>query len=148
MTEFSGALNNPDFDGNTNLRECEVSKCLCISGLETFEFGTSDKIIVYLSLMGNIMTPYAFVVGEKYTNFTYNCYKFIKNEKIDERTLLNRSDDSLDPYDYHLEKCDKDVFKTIEADRIHSSWPVWNVVLLRNMMKMKRMLKRLLIYKN
>ena len=29
----------------------------------------------------------------------------------------------MDPYDYHLEKCGKEVFKTIEANRTHSSWP-------------------------
>ena len=29
----------------------------------------------------------------------------------------------MDPYDYHLKKCGKDVCKTIEAIRIHSSWP-------------------------
>ena len=47
----------------------------------------------------------------------------MKKKKIEEGTLLNRSDDSLDPYDYRLEKCGRDVFKTIAANRIHSSWP-------------------------
>ena len=61
---------------------------------------------------------------EKKIHFIYNRYKFIENEKKNEEgTLLNRSDDSLDPYDYHLENCGDDVFKTIEANRIHSSWP-------------------------
>ena len=27
------------------------------------------------------------------------------------------------PIDYHLNKCGKEVFKTIEADRIHTFWP-------------------------
>ena len=39
-----------------------------------------------------------------------------------EGTLLNRSDGSLDPYDYHLEKCGKEVFITIEANKILSFW--------------------------
>ena len=51
MTDFSGALNNPNFDGNTILLECEDSKYVYISGLEVFEFKTSDKIIDYISLM-------------------------------------------------------------------------------------------------
>ena len=36
MTEFSGALNNCNFDGNTSLLECEVSKFVYIAGLEIF----------------------------------------------------------------------------------------------------------------
>ena len=58
VTEFSGALNNPNFDGNTFSLECEDSKYIYISGLEIFEFKTSDKIIDYISLMGNNFTPY------------------------------------------------------------------------------------------
>ena len=65
MTGFSGALNNSNFDSNIILLECEDSKYIYISGLEIFEFRTSDKIIDYKSLMGNNMTPYAFAVGEK-----------------------------------------------------------------------------------
>ena len=36
MTEYSGALNNSNFDGNTILLECEDSKYVYISGLEIF----------------------------------------------------------------------------------------------------------------
>ena len=45
MTEFSGALDNTDLDGNPILLECEDSKYVYISGLEIFEFRTNDKII-------------------------------------------------------------------------------------------------------
>ena len=121
MTEFSGALDNPNFDGNTILLECEDSKYVYISGLETFDFRTSDKIIEYISLIGNNMTPYALAIGEKFTCFIYHCYKFIENEKIQESSLLNTSDNSMDPYYYHFEKCDDSVFKTVEANRIHTS---------------------------
>ena len=82
MTEFSGALNNPDFDGNTILLEFEDSIYVYNSGFEIFEFRISDKIILYLSLMGNIMTPSAFTVGEKYTHFIYNRFKFLKMEEL------------------------------------------------------------------
>ena len=57
MTEFSGALNNSKFEGNTILLECEDSKYVYISGLEIFEFRTDDKNLDYISLMGNIMIP-------------------------------------------------------------------------------------------
>ena len=123
MTEFSGVLDDPNFDGSTILLECEDSKYVYISGVEVFEFRINDKIIGYISIMGNIMIPYTFAVGEKYTYFISTQYKFIGNDKIEESKLLNSSDDSLDPYDYHLSKYGVDSFKKlIECNRIHSFW--------------------------
>ena len=113
MTEFSGALNNPNFDGNTTLLECENSKHFYISGHENFEFRTSDNFIDYISLMGNNMTPYVFAVGSRYTNFISTHYKFIENDKIEEGTLLISSDDSLNPYDYHFSKNGLDCLKKL-----------------------------------
>ena len=73
--------------------------------------------------MCNNVIPYTFAVGEKYTYFISTHYKFIENDKIQEGTLLNSLNDSLDPYDYHLSKnglrCLK---KLLECNRIHSSW--------------------------
>ena len=47
----------------------------------------------------------------------------MENDKIQEGMLLNSSNDSLDPYDYHLNKNGLDCFKNlIECNRIHSSW--------------------------
>ena len=118
MTDFSGALNNSIFDGNTILLDCEDN-----SGLEIFEFRTDDKFLDYISLMGNKMIPYAFAVGEKYRYFISAHYKLIGNEKIQEGTLLNSSNDSLDLYDYHLSKNGIDCFKKLlECNRIHSNW--------------------------
>ena len=104
MIEMSGALDNQHFEGNTILLECEDSKYVYISGLEIFEFRTNDKIIDYISLMGNNMIPYTIAVGERYTYFISSHCKFIENDKIQEGTLLNSSNDSLDPYDYHLSR--------------------------------------------
>ena len=111
MTEFSGAYDNSTFDGNTVLLECEDNEYVYISGLETFKFKTDDKIIDYISLMGTNMVPHAIIIGEKYTYFLYNRYKFIENDKIDEGSLLNRTNSSLDPFDYHVEKCGVHSFK-------------------------------------
>ena len=72
--------------------------------------------------MGNNMTPYAFMIGERYTYFLYHRYKFIENYKIEEGTLLNGTDGSLDPYDYHVEKCGVDAFKKLERSLIHTFW--------------------------
>ena len=123
MTEFSGAANNSSkFDGNTLLLECEDNEYIYISGLEITKFKIDDKIIDYISLMGNNMTPYAIMIGERYTYFLYYRYKFIENDKIEEGTLLNATNISLDPYEYHLEKCGIDSFKKLERSLIHTFW--------------------------
>ena len=72
--------------------------------------------------MGNNMIPYAIMVREKYTYFITNHYKFIENDKIEEASLLNATNNSLDPYDYHLEKCGIDSFKKLERILIHTFW--------------------------
>ena len=120
MTEFSGARDKNVFDGNTLLLEGENNEYICISGLEIIKFKTDDKNIDYKSLMGNNMIPYAFAVLEKYTYFLYHRYKFIRNDKIEEGTLLNATNRSLDPFDYHLEKCGEWSFKKLERGLIHS----------------------------
>ena len=68
MTEFSGSANNSsEFDGNTLLVECENNEYVYISGLEITKFKIDDKIIDYISLMGNNMIPHAIMIGEKLT---------------------------------------------------------------------------------
>ena len=62
MTDFSGAGDEIDFDGNTLLLECEDNGYVFISGLEIFQFKTDDKIIDYISLVGNNMVPYTFAI--------------------------------------------------------------------------------------
>ena len=123
MTEFSGANISHDYDGNTLLLEFEDNEYVYISGLEISKFKTDDKGIEYISVIDNNMIPYAIMIGEKYTYFLDHHYKFIENNKIEEGTLLNTTNDSFDPYDYHLEKCGIDSFKKLEGNLIHSSWP-------------------------
>ena len=123
MTEFSGANNRSDLDGNTLLLECENNEYVYISGLEITKFKTDDKIIEYISLICNNMVPYAIMIGERYTYFLYHRYKFIENDEIEEGTLLNATNNSLDPYDYHLEKCGIDSFKRLECSLIHTLYP-------------------------
>ena len=123
MTEFSEALDKTDFDGNTDLLECGDNKYVYISGLENFDFKTSDKFLDYISLMGKNMVPYTFAVGEIFTYFISTLYKFIENDKIKDGMLFNSSNDSFDPYDYHLSKNGSDCFKILlECKRIQSFW--------------------------
>ena len=124
MTELSGADDDSSrFDGNTLLLECEDNEYVYISGIEISKFKTDDKIIDYISLMGNNMIPHAIMIGERYTYFLYHHYKFIENDKIEEGTLLNATNNSLDPYEYHLEKCGIDSFKKLERSLIRTLWP-------------------------
>ena len=68
------------------------------------------------------MVPYTFAVGENYTYFISTHYKFIENDKIQESSLLNSTNDSLYPYDYHVNKNGLDCSKeSLERNRIHCS---------------------------
>ena len=124
MTEFSGSANNSsEFDGNTLMVECENNEYVYISGLEITKFKIDDKIIDYISLMGNNMIPHAIMIGEKHTHFLYHHYKIIENDKIEENTLLNATNNSLDPYDYHIGRCGINSFKKLNHSLIHTLWP-------------------------
>ena len=124
MTEFSGSANNSsEFDGNTLLVECENNEYVYISGLEITKLKIDDKIIDYISLTGNNMTPHAIMIGEKHTYFLHHHYKFIENDKILEGTLLNASRSSLDPNDYHIGRCGVDSFTKLDHSLIHTLWP-------------------------
>ena len=80
-------------------------------------------IVDYISLMRNNMCPYAIMVGEKYIQFIAHHYKFIENDKMNERTLINGTNNNLDPFLYHLGESDVDSFKTLERSPIHICWP-------------------------
>ena len=120
MTEISGAGDKIDFHGNTLLLECEIIEYVYISGLEIFQFKKDDKIIHYISRMGNNMIPYTFAKRDKNTYFLLSHYKFIENDKIEEGSLLNAANGSSDPFDYHFGKCGVDSFKTLEHSEIHT----------------------------
>ena len=111
-----------DLDGNTLLLECDNNEYVYIGGLEIIKFQSEDKIIDYVSLIGYNMIPFVIAVGERYTYFLYNRYRFIENDKIEESTLLNTTNFSLDPFDYHVQKCGGNSFKKIEFSLIHSYW--------------------------
>ena len=53
MTEFSGALDNSDFDGNIILLEVEEKQFVYISTqiLEILELRTEDRFLDFISLM-------------------------------------------------------------------------------------------------
>ena len=70
------------------------------------------------------MKAYTIPVGERYTNFISKQFKFIENQKIiEEGTLLNSTNNSLDPFAYHLAKIGEGGFKTMECNQMHSFYP-------------------------
>ena len=115
------ANDSSSFDGNTLLLECGDIEYIFISELETFKFKTDDKIIDYISLMGNNMVPYAIIIGEKYTYFIAHHYKFVENDKIEKESLLNAT--NMYPYDYHLNTCGVASFRKLERSLIRTFWP-------------------------
>ena len=119
LTQFSGAFDSSDFDGNTILLECEDNEYVYIFGLGIFNFEADGKIINYITLMGNNMVPHAIIIGEKYTYFIAHLSIFIENDKIEKGSLLI----SLNPFAYHINKCGIDSFKKLERSLIHSCWP-------------------------
>ena len=123
-TEISGAANTgSDFDGNTLLLGVEDRKYVYFSGLEITEFETGDKVIDCISLKGNNIVSYAIILREKYTFFLYHRYKIIESDETQDGTLLNTTNGSLDPFDYHLEKSGVDSMKKLEPSLIHTFWP-------------------------
>ena len=98
MIEFSGADDSSDFDGTTVFLECEDNEYVYKSGFQIFKLKTDDKIIDYISLMGNNMCPYTIAIEEKGTFFKSIHYKFFENAKIEEGTLINATNNSLDPF--------------------------------------------------
>ena len=48
---------------------------------------------------------------------------FVENDKIEDGAFLKATNDSLDPFDYHLGKCGVDSFKKLEHTQIQTCWP-------------------------
>ena len=119
ITQFSEANDSSDFDGKTISLECQDNEYLHISECEVNKLRTDDKNIDYISCMGNNML-FSTMAVEKNTNFISDNCKFIENDKIDEGTLLNATNDNLDPFLYHLGKNSVDSLKTLERSHIHN----------------------------
>ena len=115
MTKFSGALNKSVFDGNTILLKISEEngrhKNVYFGGDVVCSFVTGDSIYEYISNMGNNLCPNSITTGkENYYLLTPN-FKFIKKDKIDYDTNLNR-----------MHPCEEESFKELEIYKIHSNY--------------------------
>ena len=74
-------------------------------------FTTIDKIYEYLSNLGNNLCPYSVAKGEENYYLLAPNFKFIKKDKIDYDTILDR-----------LYPCEGEYFKELELCKINSNY--------------------------
>ena len=86
ITAMSGAFNKSVFDGNTILlkisEENNKHRYVYIGGDMICSFLTNDKICKYISIMGNLLTPYSIAIGEENIHFLSPHFRFVEKEKI------------------------------------------------------------------
>ena len=97
------------FDGNTILREIsgenDKNRYLYIRGDMVCSFLTNDKIYKYISKMGNNLVPYSIAIGEEIIYFLTPHFKFIKKENNKNIKILERNENFIDLFDYHVSNC-------------------------------------------
>ena len=138
LTEISGACDSFDFHGNTILvgsDDIGYNEYVFFSGFKIIKSSTEDKFIDFIFFMGNTMIPTAIAIREKYTYFICDRYKFIETIKMEERTLLNSTNDSFDPFDCHFAKCGEGAFKTIQCNQL---------IVFTRMKKLKKLIRRII----
>ena len=57
---------------------------------------------------------------KSYTYFISDHHIIIENERIEEGTLINSTNDSVDPYDCQVIQCDEGFLEAKECNKIHS----------------------------
>ena len=99
-TEIPGACDSSDSDGKTilvggddvgynySLSVRGDKEYMFISGFQIITFNTEDKILDFKSILGINMNPTAVAIREKNLNLLSEHYKFIENNKIEERTFF------------------------------------------------------------
>ena len=79
-TEMPRAPDGPDFDGSTWLIISVCSEYVYIFAYEMVKFYSDDRILNFISLMGNNMIQTTIAVGQKYTYvFSDHCIFIEKN---------------------------------------------------------------------
>ena len=88
------------------------------SGSEINKFTTEDKVLDFLTPLGNNMISFAITVAAKKISFLPNHYEVIKNEKIKAGFLLNSTNDSADPYEFHVLNFGENMFPKMELEEL------------------------------
>ena len=117
MTEFSGARNKEVFNGNTILLKVSEEKnkhrYVYIGGNKVCSFLTNDKIVKYISNMGNNLTPYSMAIGWENIYYLTPYFRFIKKEDVDVDNL-----DKLFDIDYNIIS----KYQKLRTYKIHSNY--------------------------
>ena len=120
-----GSLDKSVISGNTILlkeEENNKNRYVYVGANKIYSFITNDHILEYISNMGDNTIPYAVAIGEENIYFLSPHCKCIKRAKIKDDELLKTDGNSIDPFDYHLEKHSPDRFENLlEFTCIHSS---------------------------
>ena len=75
LNEMDEFFYNSDLDGNTILLELEEKKYMFIGNMGVYTFETEDKIVKFISNVGNNQVPYAYAYGER--NIYYLSDQFV-----------------------------------------------------------------------
>ena len=108
MTKHSGAYGNI-YDGNSILLRIGSDKYVHI-GIEVYEFVTDEKIIKYVSSVGNNCVPYPYAESANW------CYCMSECKKIPKALCMNRETDG-DVFNCGCENTSREIQKIIINNR-------------------------------
>ena len=75
---------------------------------------TNDKIYKNISNKGNNLVPYSIAIGKENIYFLTPDFKFIERENNKKNKSMERNENFVDLFDYHVSNCKKDSFKKIK----------------------------------
>ena len=134
MLSKEGASDKSVFNGNSILlkigEENIKNRYVYIGGDMVCSFVTNDCIYKYISNMGRNLIPYRIAVGEENVYFLSPHYKYTKKVNIKDSELLKTNENSVDPFDYHLEKpgpnCFKSLIEFVAIHRVLRRTKIWS----------------------
>ena len=100
MTIFSGARDDPKFDGNSILLELDPNTLEYVYvGESIYKFKAYSKILSYVSPVGNSSVPYPYATDE-----FYNHYLMIENVVLEmTEKFREKLHEGKDPYEYYYD---------------------------------------------
>jgi hypothetical protein len=118
MTEFSGALDNPIYDGNSILLELDPIELKYVYiGPSIYSFKAYSKIKEYVSPYGNSGVPYPYATDEN-GDYYLMIEDIVLNGNEEIRTMI---EDKSDPYTYYYDASQiGGIFENYESLKINN----------------------------
>ena len=105
------------FVGNTFLleisEESTKNRYVFVGAIKIYSFVTNDHILEYISNMGHNKIPYSIAIGEENVYFLSPHCKYTRSVVIKDVDLSKTNGNSVDSFDYHLEKHGSDRFENL-----------------------------------